>query len=130
MKNNPYRYEIVGVFVLGPFVMGIEVWRRWGDFLNPGFYDDYFYFLLAMFAARSLYRRRYIGQLLWLYACGIGTFCIYFSLFGSLYDYDCGDVSGIPMPGVLAFKIVGVILISIVSYRAFALLRKKPTFSN
>ncbi|MCG8403932.1 MAG: hypothetical protein MI923_01915 [Phycisphaerales bacterium] len=128
--KNPYRYEIAGIFALGPLILVGELWRRWGDLLSPGCIDDFFYFLIAMFAAYLLRKRKYAGQLLWLYACGIGTFGIYFSLFASLYHYDQGDASGVAMPVVVAFKCVGVFLVTLISVRAFKILRTKRFFEN
>ena len=127
-RRNPYRFEISFAYIAGPLVMALELWRRWGDFANPAFWDDYFYFTIAIYAAYLLSKRKYSGQLLWLYACGIGTFMIWFSLFFSLHTYSEGDVSGIAMPYVIAFKLTGSLIIGLMSVRAFNFLRHKPRF--
>ena len=121
MKDNPYRFEIVAVMVLAPLVLSIETWRRWGELLSPHSLDDWVIFLLAGVAAVKLARRDAGAPLLWLFACGGGMLLISLSLWGSIYDYASGDPSGVPMPGVIAFKGTGVLLVGLASRRAFRL---------
>ncbi len=35
MRDQPYRYEIVGTFIFAPLVLALETWRRWGELLSP-----------------------------------------------------------------------------------------------
>ena len=128
MKRNPYLPEIVGTFLLAPLVLGIETWRRWGELLSPAALDDFFVFVSAMFVARLLIRRDPCGPALWAFVCGGAWFLFCLSLWGSIYWREDGDPSGVPMAGVIAFKAVGVTLISLAAVRAIRRLGSAPPY--
>ena len=118
MKHHPYRYEIVGTFLFGPLVLALETWRRWGELLSPVALDDWVIFLSAMFVAGMLFRRDTAAPTLWVFVCGGAWFLFLLSTWASIYSFDEADPSGVPVPGVIAFKLFGLTLISLASLRA------------
>jgi len=52
------------------------------------------------------------------FVCGGAWFLFCLSLWGSIYWHDRPDPSGVSVIGVIAFKVFGVALISLASWRA------------
>jgi len=129
LKTNPYRPEIIGTFLFAPLVLALETWRRWGELLGPAALDDWFVFVAAMIVAFKLARRDASAPVWWAFVCGGAWFLFCLSLWGSIYYFDRGDPSGVPVPGVIAFKAAGVALISMASWRAIRRLRFADPFA-
>ena len=130
MKTNPYYYEIVGTLVFAPIVLALETWRRWGHVLSPAALDDWFVFVGALIVVRKLARRDIHAPALWLFVCGGAWFMFCLSLWSSIYNFAEGDPSGLPVPAVIAFKAVGVTLISLASRRALRRLRADDPYGG
>ncbi len=127
MRDQPYRYEIVGTFVFAPLVLALETWRRWGELLSPVALDDWVIFVSAMIVAVKLARRDPFAPTLWVFVCGGAWFLFLLSTWDSIYHFDEPDPSGVPIAGVIAFKAVGFALISVASWRALRRVRSaKP----
>lgn len=118
MRRNPYNPEILGAFLMSAIVLPIEAWRRWGDLLSPAALDDALIFVGAMVIATQLARRKAAAPMWWLFVCGGAWFMFCLSVWGSIYGFDQGDPSGVSVPLVIAFKLVGLTLISAASWRA------------
>lgn len=99
-------------------VLPIEAWRRWGELLSPAALDDPLVFVPAMVIAWQLARRRPAAPVLWVFICGAASFMFLLSVWGSLYAFETGDPSGVPVPLVLAFKLAGLGLAVLASVRA------------
>lgn len=123
MKANPYRPEIIGTFVLSAFVLPVETWRRWGELLSPAALDDALMFGSAMVVATQLARRHPAAPLRWVFVCGGAWFLMCLSTWGSVYGFEDGDPSGVTVPVVLAFKLVGLALVSLAAWRSIRLVR-------
>ncbi|MCP3916176.1 MAG: hypothetical protein GY711_11525 [bacterium] len=130
MKDNPYRAEIIGAFLLSAIVLPIETWRRWGQLLSPAALDDGLIFVSAMVVAAQLARRSPAAPVWWLFVCGGAWFIICLSVWGSIYQFDDGDPSGVSVPAVIAFKLVVVTLISLASWRAIRRVRSADPYGG
>ena len=130
MKDNPYRPEIFGTFVLAPLVLALETWRRWGELLSPAALDDWVIFVSAMIVAAKLARRDASAPVLWVFVCGGAWFLFLLSTWGSIYFFDQPDPSGVPVAGVIAFKAVGFTLISVASWRGLLRLRAADPYER
>ncbi len=128
--NNPYRPEIVGTFVLGPLVLVLETWRRWGELLSPNALDDWVIFVSAMIVAAKLAQREPYAPTLWVFVCGGAWFLFLLSTWDSIYHFDKPDPSGVPVPGVIAFKAASFTLISVASWRALRRLRSADPYDG
>ena len=118
-ERNPYFPEIVGTFLFAPLVLGLETWRRWGDWLNPAALDDWIIFGAAILVAGKLVNRNdRLAPVLWVFVCGGAWFLFVLSLWGSIYSFKEGDPSGFPVSVVIIFKACGLALISAASWRA------------
>lgn len=122
-ERNPYRAEIAGTVAFAPLVLGIEAWRRRGDLLAPEALDDAVVFGAALFVARGLARRDPAAPARWVFVCGGAWFLFLLSLWGSIHAFDRPDPSGVPIAGVLAFKLIGFLLISWAARRAVGRVR-------
>ena len=71
-----------------------------------------------MLVARKLARRDPLAPALWVFVCGGAWFLFCLSLWGSICWWRQGDPSGVPVIGVIAFKAVGVALITPAGTRA------------
>jgi len=118
LRDNPYRYEIVGTAILAPLILAIETWRRWGELLAPYSIDDWLIFGSALIVAFKLARGDPSAPRLWIFVCGGAWFMMALSLWGAIYGRAAGDPSGFPMSVVIAFKAIAFGLISVAAWRA------------
>lgn len=130
MKGNPYRSEILGAFLLSAVVLPIEVWRRWGELLSPAALDDGLMFVSAMVVATQLARRNPAAPVWWVFVCGGAWFLMCLSFWGSIYGFEDGDPSGVSVPVVIAFKLIGLTLITLASWRAIRRVRLDYTWQE
>ncbi len=121
MNKNPYGKEIVGIFTLGPVLLVGETWRRWDNLLRYNYFDDVWLVLLAFVSAYYLLKRRFIGQLLWLFTCGAAFCMIYFSFFSSLEAINGTDPSGLEMFRVVLVKAGMYLIVLTMSFRSIKL---------
>ena len=120
--SNPYKKEIIGIASLGPALLILETWRRWGNLLSYDYLDDVWLVGLSFIAAYYLKKKTYIGQLLWLFTCGCALSMITGSFFSQFKKIDEIDASGFDSTQVIAVKAVMYILVILMSIRAFRLL--------
>ncbi len=130
MKGNPYRTEIVAAFLLSAIVLPLEAWRRWSELLSPAALDDGLICASAMVVATQLARRHPAAPAWWLFVCGGAWFVMCLSVWGSIYQFDSGDPSGVPVPAVIALKLVGFTLISLASWRAIRRVRSADPYGD
>ena len=129
MKDNPYRAEIVGTFLMSALVLPLETWRRWGTLASPAALDDALVFGAAMAVAWGLARKAPAAPAWWVFVCGGGWMMFALSVWGSLYSFEAGDPSGAPVPLVVAFKLAGLALISAASLRALRRVRAHDPYA-
>ncbi len=130
MKTNPYQFEIAGTLAFAPLVLALETWRRWDELLSPAALDDGLIFVGALIVVRKLVRRDTDAPAWWAFVCGGAWFIFCLSLWGSIYWYERGDPSGLPVMAVIAFKALGVTLISLASWRALRRLRSADPYAE
>ncbi len=121
MKNNPHKIEILCSLVLGPILIAIESWRRWGDLLTYAYFDDVLFVILAFIPVKFLNAQKHLGQLLWLITSGFAFCLIYFSFFGALSQLDQADPSRLNMSVVILVKSVFYIIVLMMCFRAIKL---------
>lgn len=119
MKGNPYYKDIIAIPILGFLLLAIETWRRLDNLFSYAYFDDVWLVALAYISTYLLYRRQYIGQLLWLFTCGCGFCMITGSFFSALEHMDQADASGFSMSTVLLVKGLIYLVITLLSIRAF-----------
>lgn len=124
MKDNPYQKEITGIVVLGALLLAVETWRRWDNLLSYAYFDDVILVTLAFVAAYFLYKKTYMGQLLWVFVCGYATCLIIGSFMTALTKINEIDASGFPTAQVIFVKVVMYTVVVFMSIRAFRLIRK------
>lgn len=124
MNNNPYHKEIIGTIILGPLLLILETWRRWGELLSYLYLDDVWLVVLAFVAIFYLKKKRYIGQLLWLFTCGCAFCMITGSFFFAVSKIGGLDASGFNTSQVVLVKGFMYVLVIVVSIRGFRLLLK------
>ncbi len=123
MNGNPYRPEILGAFLASAVVLPLETWRRWGELASPMALDDLLMCGCAMVVAVQLARRDPAAPARWAFVCGGVWMLMCLSVWGSVYAWNEGDPSGAPVGAVLAFKGLGLVLVSVASWRALRRVR-------
>ncbi|MEM1215322.1 MAG: hypothetical protein AAGJ82_06545 [Bacteroidota bacterium] len=115
---------MIGIAFLGPSLLLLETWRRWGNLWSYAYFDDVLLVCLASITAFYLYRRTFTGQLLWLFTCGYATCLITDSVVATLTKKTLNDASGFPNTTVLGVKLAMYGLVILMTISAFRRLRK------
>lgn len=119
--DHPYRTDVLVGLVIGPALVGIETWRRWGDLLRAHTVDDYILGGLLVVSALLLVKRHRYAQDLWVFTWGAASLLITLSCIGQLEMMHELDPSGMPFAAVIAVKLAMLALVGVMTVRAFRL---------